>query len=248
MYISEKEFLSTYIDKKSGKKAAKKLKFPIKLNTYIAKLVSYVTFDGHLSGDFGQIFLSSKDLDFLDKFKNMLRDKFNMNGKFEECRDGFGLSYKYRIFNRNLCRILFLAGAPKGNKSKVKFDVPYWISEVKEFSREYLRIAFDCEGTVTRDKSGYPRMRIGIVKDGELVEDGIKLMESMKKMLSGFGIETTKIWTKKGSNISDGIGIVFAIKTKSFKEFGKHINFSTQKKYNRLKIILESTRYGTGQA
>jgi hypothetical protein len=247
MYITEKDFLSTYKDKKAGKRALKKINIPIKLNSEIAKIVSYVTFDGHLAGDFGQLFLSSKDKKLLKKFSKLISKRFGLKGKIEKCTDGFGLSYKYRVFSRSLGRIIYLAGAPKGNKSITLFDVPSWIKKNRKYSKEYLKVAFDCEGTISRDPNGYPRLRFKIVKNKDFLYNGIKFMKSIKEMLGFFGIETTEIWTIKGSNVSEnGIGICFAVKKRSFEEFSKDINFTIKMKYNRLKDILDATRCGTG--
>ena len=54
---------------------------------------------------------------------------------------------KYYYFNANLCKFLQSVGTPSGDKMILKFDIPEWIKNSKEFSREYLKIAFLCEGS-----------------------------------------------------------------------------------------------------
>ncbi len=249
MLISKDDFLSTYKNKKAGEIAASNFEnaLPLKLDSNISKLISYITFDGHLASDLTNLFLSSKDKAFLTGFARFLEEKFGLIGRFEECEEGYSKTHKYRVFNKPFCRLLELAGAPKGNKSINEFDVPKWVMKNKRYSKAYLKTAFDCEGSIWRDSNGYPRIRFKIHKSERILSNGEKFMMSLKCMLSLFGIETTEIWTLKGYEKGDvkTKGLCFSIKTKSFKTFLKHINFTIKEKRKRMKKAVSSPRCGT---
>ena len=249
MNITESDFLESYKDKKAAFRALKNMQnlLPLRLDSSIARVVSYITFDGHLSSDLRQIYLSSKDKNFLFDFSLLLKDQFDLNGKLEKCKKSWGTSYKYRIFNSSFSRLLFLAGTPKGNKSKTEFLLPGWINKDKEYTRNYLKVAFDCEGSVWIDKNGYPRIRFKIIKNRKLIDNGKQFMESLRDSLKMFDIDTTNIWFIKGNNINDdSVGLCFGIKTKSFKEFAENINFTIEKKNKRL-IDITGLTHDMGQ-
>lgn len=73
--------------------------FPKNMNSNYASLLSYITFDGHLAVDLSNFYLSSKEIYFLSRYRDFLKKEFGLSGKFEVCRDGYGESYKYRVFN-----------------------------------------------------------------------------------------------------------------------------------------------------
>src|SRR3989338_3723516 len=93
------------------------------LDKDLVKLVSFLTFDGHL-------------------YKN----KFGLNGNYRLKADGFGKSVNYRVYSKELGNFLNKVGTPKGDKMLVSFDIPDWIKKNKEFAKEYLKVAFYCEG------------------------------------------------------------------------------------------------------
>ena len=66
----------------------------------LARIVSYLTFDGHLAKDFSCFYLSSKEKEVINKFKDDVYTKFRIDGIWEK-GTGFGKSYKYSIFIGN---------------------------------------------------------------------------------------------------------------------------------------------------
>jgi len=248
MEIETKDFLSLYKRPDMRKKSYEKIKhmLPLKLDKDVASIVSYITFDGHLAKDRSQLFLSSSDIRILEKFSELLENKFGIKGSFEECKEGFGKSYKFRVFSHPFCRLMKLSGAPAGNKSITTFDVPNWIKGDRESSRAYLRIAFDCEGSIWRDNNGYPRIRIKTNKSTDLFQNGKKFMQSLREMLNSFNIETTDLWEVKGydGEFIKTKGICFSIKSKSIKKFSEEIGFNIERKQKRLRDIVESLAMG----
>ena len=200
----------------------------------LAKIVSYITFDGHLAQDLKCFYLSSSDESALDDFKKLAYKKFKVSGRLEEGM-GYGKSYKYRVFSRDVCRFLESAGAPKGDKVKKAFLVPSWIKENKEFARGYVRVAFDCEGSIWFE--GKAKIRFGVCKIEELIDNGFQFTDGIKSILSQFGIESTKTWLMKGNLRKDGKttkGLYFKIRQNSITRFSKEIGFSNRFKKDRL--------------
>lgn len=95
----------------------------IKFDRDLAKLVSYLTFDGHLSEDLKCFYLSSKYKEVLSNFEKLVYKKFKIEGRIEK-GTGHGESYKYRIFNSEACKFLCKIGVPKGNKVLKQFLIP----------------------------------------------------------------------------------------------------------------------------
>ncbi|GAG34843.1 unnamed protein product, partial [marine sediment metagenome] len=104
---------------------------------------------------------------------------------------------------------------------------------------------FDCEGSVWKDRNGYPRIRIKIHKAECILGNGKNFLLSLKCMLNLFGIETTEIWTITGyeKNGTKTKGLCLGVKTKSFNNFLKHINFRIKEKRKRMKDIMGSTMW-----
>ena len=214
-----------------------KINDKIEFDKDLAKLISYLTFDGHLAKDLKCFYLSSKNKDTLSDFEKIINRKFDISGRIEKGM-GYGESYKYRVFNRKICRFLEKIGTPKGSKVTKNFLIPNWIKNNKELSREYLRVAFDCEGSIWFEKQ--PKIRFGMCKIEELLENGIEFLEQMKSMLEEFDINSTKTWLIKGNNRKDGKitkGLYFKLKQTSLKQFAKEIGFSDRFKKQKLSTI-----------
>ena len=124
---------------------------------------------------------------------------------------------------------------PRGNKVTKHFLVPDWIKDNKEFSREYLRTAFDCEGSIWFEKK--PKIRFGIFKTKDKLSNGLQFIDELKTMLDFFDVGTSKTWLMKG-NIHKGgvatVGLYFKIKQDSITKFAEQIGFSDRFKNGRL--------------
>lgn len=131
-----------------------------------------------------------KQLDTLQTFEKIVQDKWGINGQLEKGQ-GYGISYKLRFFNKAIAKQLFELGAPKGNKVLSKFSVPARIKQNKEFSREYLRTAFDCEGSIWKEENRIC-VRFGIFKKSTLLAELMTFINELKDMLNQLSIKTTK--------------------------------------------------------
>lgn len=190
-----KEIAGLSIFKRKCKPLTKK---SMKFSKELAKIVSYLTFDGHLHKDLKGFLLSSSKLKVFNDFNNLVNKQFNINFfKIQEVRHWGYISYNIRYFNTKVSKFLYLIGTPKGDKMITKFDVPCWIRKNKRFSKEYLKIAYYCEGSICKHSKNSYRIDFNINKCEEILDDGLKFLESMKEMLYSFGIKTTKTYIMK---------------------------------------------------
>ena len=221
-----------------------KINNKIEFDKDLVKVVSYLTFDGHLAEDLKGFYLSSKDKDTLLYFKNLVKSKFQIKGRLEK-GDGYGESYKYRIFSRNICRFLEKIGVPKGCKVKKIFLIPKWIKKDPKFCYHYLKTAFECEGGFWLQRKKYPIVRFGLNKNKDLMNNGKEFLFEMKTLLLNLNIETSDIWITKSNTRKDGIitkSFYFRIKQSSIERFLKMFNFSNRFKKESLITYFEKIR------
>jgi hypothetical protein len=159
-----------------------------------ARIASYLTFDGHIYKNLRAFYFCSKDINQLKEFEKIINRKFGINGKYYFNNGGaFEVkTHKFIIFNKIIAEELVKAGIPKGEKVSQSFSVPKWILSSKELSKEYLKIAFLCEGCLEKRKKS--RIAINIAKIEDYLEDGIHFMNELKNMLYYFDIKTTPVY------------------------------------------------------
>jgi hypothetical protein len=196
--------------------------FPInafKSDEDLAKIISYLTFDGHLYNDLSAFYLSSCKISILKDFERLVKNKFGMAGKYYFYNGGIkNNTHKFIVFNKRICKKLLSLGVPKGDKSIQKFNIPKWVFSSKPLAREYLKTAFLCKGSFKEESKRTPRIQINISKSESTLSSGLEFMNSLKEMLGMFGISTTKIYIsgkrirKRDSKISRDIKFRIEIK------------------------------------
>ncbi len=199
------------------------------------KIISFLTFDGHLMKDLSGFYFCSKQLDALKTFENLLYTKFKLRGRLEK-GTGHGESYKLRFYNTAISKELFALGAPKGSKVLIDFSIPVWIKNNDLFCKAYLTVAFDCEGSIWKESNRFC-IRFGIFKNEKLISSTISFIADLKDMLNRLGVQTTKPWLMNGSFRKDGIatkGVYFKIKQTSLRAFAENVGFSDTFKNSRL--------------
>ncbi len=207
-------------------------RFPEKAFSFgkdLAGIGSYLTFDGHIYNTLKGLMYSSKNIGDLKDFEKLIFNRFKIKGKYHLNSGGSrNQTHKFYVFNKVICKKLVDIGFPKGDKTNQKFSVPKWIRNNKEFSREYLRIAFLCEGSM-KEKRKNPRIKINLAKTEEFLEAGISFMNELKEMLNVFGIRTTecglcgKRIRKKDNQVSQDIR--FRVITSDNNRFIKEIGW-----------------------
>lgn len=193
----------------------------------LVRIVSYLFFDGHLYKDLKCFYFSSNNLDILKQLDKIVQRKFNIKGRFYLNDGGAGRvkTHKYRVFSRKLCKELELLGVPKGCKTTTKFSIPKWIKENKKFSREFVKIAFFCEGSMKENDRKNPRIRFNISKSDFLLKDGLRFLNSLIKIINDKNIKTTPIGIYKKKIRKDGINVSelrFRVITQDNNKFIKH--------------------------
>ena len=161
------------------------------LDKDMARIASYLTFDGHIYKDLSTFFYSSINIKDLEEFEKIIKRKFKISGKYYfNCGGIKKQTHCYYVFNKRLCNELVKIGIPSGEKVTQRFNVPKWIVDSKELTREYLRIAYLCEGSM-KESNRTPRIQISTAKVGEMLDSGFEFMETLRIMLNKFNIETT---------------------------------------------------------
>jgi intein/homing endonuclease len=195
----------------------------------LVRIVSYLFFDGHLYKDLKCFFLSSKNISDLKNFEKLIKRKFGIQGRYYYNDGGAGKTktHKYRVFSRKFCKELELLGVPKGSKTTNKYLIPKWIVNNKKFSRDFLRIAYLCEGSM-KEKRKNPRISINLHKSEQLLENGLSFMNQLKSILKDEGIETTPIGVYPAKPRRDGIKVKmlrFRVLTKYNNKFIKEVGW-----------------------
>ena len=156
----------------------------------LVKIMSYVTFDGHLYDSLKAFYLSSKYIYPLKDFEQAVQKQFDIKGDYRFNTAGSKKqTHKIFFFNTNASKLLYEFGVPKGDKMLTTFTIPKWIQENEQYSKEYIKIAFLCEGHKTLDSRS---IFFNLNKSEELLHGGIRFIESVKKSLSNLNIETGK--------------------------------------------------------
>ena len=195
----------------------------------LAKIVSYLMFDGHLYKRLTGFKAYSKNIKELEKFEKMVKRQFKIKAQYKYNHAGSKKqTHVIEFFNSKACRFLHKIGTPKGDKSLTKYGVPLWIKNNKEFSREYLKIAYLCEGCWKEKDRLNPRIKFNMHKSNNILDNGRLFLQDIRNMLRKFNIETTSIGTYKGKLRKDKIQtseLRFRVLTKDNQKFINEIGW-----------------------
>ncbi|MEK6938777.1 MAG: LAGLIDADG family homing endonuclease [Nanoarchaeota archaeon] len=218
----------------------------MKSDLILAQIVAALTTDGHLQLDSrrGVISFYSKSIESIDYFNNLFNEYFNVKGRI--FRDTRGKNEKYKLFIANKKLAIFLKDkeTPVGNKTKCSYVLPSWVKQGnKKVKSAYLRMVFDCEGSIFSGADRRWRLTYTMNKGESLRQNGILFLEEMRRMLNEFGIFTSNIWISKDNIRKDGsnsLQFKFEVKKISFANFSKNIGFLDKSKLERLNLALSS--------
>lgn len=177
-------------------------KFPknaFKKDKDLASIASHITFDGHLYKDLKGFYFSSKNIKDLERFEKIVKRKFGLPPRYHLFNSGSrNQTHVIYFFNKIICEFLVNVGVQKGDKAIQEFDVPKWIVNSREFSREYLKIAYLCEGSFGKEKGRKSRIAINTAKCIDIIDSGINFMNTLRKMLKKFNISSLECHLTKG--------------------------------------------------
>lgn len=196
--LNFEDFLNTYKDKKQVRLEAKRL-FPIKSEESLTEEYSYligkVMGDGNLDNKYTLRFIGQKeDLMIL---KDLIVNKFSINSERFSIRKRVhkGISYLLQVNCAYLGRILFLLGAPIGNKTKKIFKVPKWILANQNLKKKFLQALLEDELTTIKiEKCNYSvKPMLKLAKKEDLISYHREFMKQIKECIESFGIECSHI-------------------------------------------------------
>jgi hypothetical protein len=194
----------------------------------LARIIAFLTADGHLYKSLRGFLFYSNNKTVLKELEDIIFKKFGLIGTYSE-GTGYGKCFRYRVFNKKISLFLKESGSPIGDKMLTSFDVPDWIKDNKEFSREYLKTLFYCEGSKSKHSKNTEIIRINFNKAEILLKDGLTFINSIKKLLERYAIETSEIWITKGNirkkDREITKQITFQIKSNSNNKFIKEIGW-----------------------
>ena len=243
-----KKFLGTYKTRGHRIRHLKDYKrlFPVKASPTLAGIIADLICDGHLQADpKWRIDFTSKSIKELKRFEKNIFLLFRVNGRIRECKSNkLSKSYSLAINCSPVARILYLCGAPAGQKVLKKFDIPKWVKYNKECFREFCRRVFTCEGGLMCDgKRKIPQIRLNVWKAEKLLKKGDKFVNNLCKLMKKyFNVESTITLQKPRLNRKDKIltrPIRVYIFNKSVIKFFEEIGFGGEKQKN-LKALLNS--------
>ncbi len=194
----------------------------------LTKIISYVTFDGHLSKDLKTIYVSSNNIQELLIFEHWMIKQFNITAKKIDKTNNKYNNYRIWFFNREVANFLYKVGTPKGDKALISFRIPEWISKNKEFAREYIKIAYLCEGCNKEYDRPNPRISFSQNKEEKLIKEGVVFLDKIKWLLRKFGINTTTVKIRTGTIRKDGTitkTLRFSILSKDNSKFYSEIGW-----------------------
>ena len=247
--VTKEDFISTYVNRKSGIKQALKLEklnlLPLNPSSKLAIITAHLLGDGNLSKDVdvGDFRYFNKELDCIFRFKKTITNLFKIEPKqFYERKGGYVLKYN----NAPISRLLELSGIPRGNKVKKSYDVPQWIKDSDfEIKKDFLRSLFDDELTSPKlSKKGYVEtLRLRFNKREDLLESGVKFLNSVKELIEQLDVKCNNTIIKnqryidKEGNYNRTICINISVKSENIKQFYRNIGFNHNLKSMKLTAV-----------
>lgn len=219
-----------------------RVKIPIYPTPELASLVAHGLGDGSLAEERFQVEYKNKDIDCIQDVLAAAKTVFNIEVSATKDERGIYLV----MLPSTVGQILHLAGAVQGNKTKKDFDVPYWIKNgVPEIKKFFLRALFDDEGSVCVGKKS-SNIKIFMSKLASKKDSLISFFESIRRMLSDFGITSGKVqiyreyWVENERKIMLGFWITGK---RNLKIFAQKVSFSSTKKQKKLIVAIKSYKH-----
>ena len=265
--LLEQEITSTYKDSRTKEKNISRVmkiidsrgwdKLNKELLREIAYLVGKVTGDGNLDKSFTVRLIGQKE-DVHD-IMALINEKLEvplekMSIRYKQWLNG--TSYVLQINDSTLGRLLYIFGAPLGNKTFNNFLVPNWIyhSNDNEVKRRYLQALLEDElSTIKIEKSSYSNKPFFKMAKNEDKKENLTLfLKQVKDIIEEFDIECSNVSIPKIENIKkSGKNTIYAYfcinRNKSniikFKEnLGFRINKKKIEKLNKTYDILSKSK------
>jgi hypothetical protein len=168
-----------------------------------------------------------------------------------------GFAYALRIHSAQLAKLLYLAGAPKGDKVTQAVAIPDWLmNSAKETKRKFLGVLFgnELQCPIIRAKNAFSSPQLGFHKIESREKDLENFLCQIRALLKEFGIATSPVASEKCRTIrKDGnhsLKVYFAIDSHSpnILRLSKEIPFkyaeAKQKRFEKaIQAFLENSQH-----
>lgn len=217
---------------------------PISGSAELAALVAHAMGDGGLTKKRFEYTNTRPEL--IEKVSICAKSVFGFDNPYRRAlRSGSAKPAFKLLYPSVIGRLLELAGAPDGNKTKKEFLVPTWILEGSmDVKKAFLRALFDDEGSVIRHRVGFI-----ITKKSRFESNLIAFLKQLQTMLEEFGVDKSRLALSKSANGAIR-GEIFIENLIRVEKFGKEIGFSHSLRKERLDNLLKIKRrvYARGES
>lgn len=162
--------------------------------------------DGHLDSKFTYKHTGIKRDMF--ELKKYLIKTFQLSSEslviYDNTKHSKGVAFQLHINNALFGRILFLLGAPMGNKTNQSFQIPEWIFSDRINSRNFLMGLFEDELTTIKilEASRCARVMIKMTKNRLYLNELRLFLNQVKLMVERLGVECSDV-SRKPINCQD---------------------------------------------
>ena len=166
----------------------------------IARVLGSLFGDGCIDINHNMIFFSSSELASLESFKRDLIEIFGPEilSNFDIRKGGINnTSFCIRNNNRKVIRFFKALGAPVGNKTTLKLNVPYWILKEMKLQDLFFGSLFGNEIGIPKiniKNKGADSLDIGFVCKKSVFGDRINFLKSIQNYLQLKGIYSKSIY------------------------------------------------------
>ena len=216
-----------------------RVKIPIYSSPQLASLVAHTLGDGSIGEKRFQVEYKNKSVDLIQNVVEAVKTIFNVEVPVTKCgRDIYTV-----MLPATIGRILYIAGAVRGDKTRKVFDVPEWIKNGDlSVKVSFLRALFDDEGSVyIGSKSSNIKLCMG--KSASLSDSLINFFNSIRAMLGDFGIKSkeVRIYRKYSAKGEKKLILGFWITGKrNLKIFAQRVGFNSTRKQEKLETAIKS--------
>ncbi|MDZ7291940.1 MAG: intein-containing RctB family protein [candidate division KSB1 bacterium] len=236
---------------------------PLRANSpqlpYLLKLLGYVFGDGtiYFSGDVGKgttwFYGEPEDLETMRRdvaaagftpSRIYSRERQHRITTTYDEYEFANREHVFKVVSSSFAALLAAIGAPVGNKASQNYGVPTWLFDAPLWQqRLFLAALFGAELSSPRafDERNYNFMPpvLSLNKRAEYLESGQRFLESISRLLDGFGIHANTIsqrqeQTNKDGSVSNRLRLILSSQTESLLNLWGRIGFE----YNRKRRVL----------
>ena len=236
------------------------------------EIFAFVYGDGSLKGNLGGVDLFGQKQDLI-RLKNRIDQIFSFKTKISivnspsvitkerkgiiYTRKSAGLGHRLSINSAQLAKLLYLAGAPKGDKITQEVSIPKWLMTASiETKRRFLSVLFgnELQCPYIRAKNAFTPAQLGFHKIESKKEDLRAFLMQIKFLLGEFSISTSSVAEENCRTIrKDGnrsLKLYFSINSHSpnilrlFKEIPFKCVEEKQKRFTQaVKLFLQNSQH-----